>query len=248
MEIIQLHLKHFGKFTDYRLDLHAGINIICGGNETGKSTLHAFIRAMLYGLARNRSRSLDEYQLREPWENPGYFAGSMKLLHDGKIYRIERNFSRRQETVEVICETDGTKAGDPEAAILAFTGGLTETDFDNTVFIRQAGSSTGQQLGERLRDSLINSKQSEETPVDLNAVFEKLKKRRKKTENEKNDALKKTDAQIQEKLRETEAPAGIRISLRRVPVSFIIEILRNSADDSTERILRCSQTIRELWT
>ena len=119
MEIIQLHLKHFGKFTDYRLDLHAGINIISGGNETGKSTLHAFIRAMLYGLTRNRSRSLDEYQLREPWENPAYFSGSMKLLYEGKIYRIDRNFGRRQEQVEVICETDGTKAADPAAFVSA---------------------------------------------------------------------------------------------------------------------------------
>ena len=117
MEIIQLHLKHFGRFTDYRLDMHAGINIISGGNETGKSTLHAFIRAMLYGITRNRSRSLDEYQLREPWENPSWFAGSMKLLYEGKIYRIDRNFSRREESVEVVCETDGTKAEDPHAAI-----------------------------------------------------------------------------------------------------------------------------------
>ena len=204
MEIIQLHLKHFGKFTDYRLDLHAGINIISGGNETGKSTLHAFIRAMLYGLTRNRSRSLDEYQLREPWENPAYFSGSMKLLYEGKIYRIDRNFGRRQEQVEVICETDGTKAADPAAAISAFTGGLSEADFDNTVFIRQAGSEAGGQLGERLRDYLINADQSADDSVDVSAASEKLKKRRKKTESEKNEALREIEAQIQEKTRESE--------------------------------------------
>ena len=204
MEIIQLHLKHFGKFTDYRLDLHAGINIISGGNETGKRTLHALIRAMLYGLTRNRSRSLDEYQLREPWENPAYFSGSMKLLYEGKIYRIDRNFGRRQEQVEVICETDGTKAADPAAAISAFTGGLSEADFDNTVFIRQAGSEAGGQLGERLRDYLINADQSADDSVDVSAASEKLKKRRKKTESEKNEALREIEAQIQEKTRESE--------------------------------------------
>ena len=26
MEILELHLKHFGKFTDYRLKLHSGVN------------------------------------------------------------------------------------------------------------------------------------------------------------------------------------------------------------------------------
>ena len=120
MEILELHLKHFGKFTDYRLKLHSGVNIISGGNETGKSTLHAFIRAMFYGLSRNRSRSLDEYQLRQPWENPDYFAGSLRLLFEEKIYRIERNFNRSDESLRVICETDGTlsssaRPGAPQA-------------------------------------------------------------------------------------------------------------------------------------
>ena len=197
-------LETFRKVHGLPADLHAGINIISGGNETGKSTLHAFIRAMLYGLTRNRSRSLDEYQLREPWENPAYFSGSMKLLYEGKIYRIDRNFGRRQEQVEVICETDGTKAADPAAAISAFTGGLSEADFDNTVFIRQAGSEAGGQLGERLRDYLINADQSADDSVDVSAASEKLKKRRKKTESGKNEALREIEAQIQEKTRESE--------------------------------------------
>ncbi len=204
MEIIQLHLKHFGKFTDYRLDLHAGINIISGGNETGKTTLHAFIRAMLYGITRNRSRNLDEYQLREPWENPSYFAGSMKLLYDGKIYRIDRNFHRRDESLEVVCETDGTQAEDPQQALDAFTGGLSEADFDNTIFIRQAQSAANAQLGERLRDYLVNMEHSADASVDVSAAMDSLKKRRKKIENEKNTALTKLEDEIREKTRETE--------------------------------------------
>ena len=138
MEILELNLKHFGKFTDYKLPLHAGINVISGGNETGKSTLHAFVRAMFYGLTRNRSRNMDEYQLREPWDNPAYFAGSMRILHDSRIYRIDRNFYRRDESVTIVCETDGLRIEDTQAALYAFTAGLSESDFDNTIFIRQA--------------------------------------------------------------------------------------------------------------
>ncbi len=204
MEIIQLHLKHFGKFTDYRLDLHAGINIISGGNETGKSTLHAFIRAMLYGITRNRSRSLDEYQLREPWENPSYFAGSMKLLYDGKIYRIDRNFHRRDESLEIVCETDGTQAENPQQVLDLFTGGLSETDFDNTIFIRQAQSAANAQLGERLRDYLVNMEHSADSGVDVSAAMESLKKRRKKIENDKNVALAEVEGELQEKMQESE--------------------------------------------
>ncbi len=208
MEILQLHLKHFGKFTDYRLNLHAGINIISGGNESGKSTLHAFIRAMFYGITRTRSKSLGEYQLREPWENSSYFAGSMRLLYDGKIYRIERNFHRRDESLEVICETDGTKAEDPQQALRCFTGGLSETDFDNTVFIRQTQSEAGTQLGERLRDYLVNMEQSADASVDVSAAQDYLKKKRKKAENEKNQALGQIEEEIREKSREMEYVTG----------------------------------------
>ena len=118
MEILELNLKHFGRFEDYTLNLHAGINVISGGNETGKTTLHAFIRAMLYGITRTRSRVLDEYQLRQPWENPDYFAGSMRVLHRGKIYRIDRNFFHRDAGVEIVNETDGTRVDDVQDARL----------------------------------------------------------------------------------------------------------------------------------
>ena len=204
MEIIQLHLKHFGRFSDYRLDMHAGINIISGGNETGKSTLHAFIRAMLYGITRNRSRSLDEYQLREPWENPSWFAGSMKLLYEGKIYRIDRNFSRREESVEVVCETDGTKAEDPYAAIRYFVGGLSEEDFDNTVYIRQAQVPAGARLGERLRNCMVNMEHTADTSLDVSAAQDYLKKKKKGLEKEKREALEEIESRIQEMTQESE--------------------------------------------
>ena len=32
MEILELNLKHFGRFEDYTLNLHAGINVISGGS------------------------------------------------------------------------------------------------------------------------------------------------------------------------------------------------------------------------
>ena len=204
MEILELNLRHFGKFTDYKLELHAGINIISGGNETGKSTLHAFIRAMFYGLGRTRSRALDEYQLRQPWENPAWFEGSMRILYDGKIYRIDRNFYRKDARVSVVCETDGMQAEDPEAALRIFTAGLSETDFDNTVFIRQTGQAVSAQLGEHIRDFLVNVEQSGNADMDVRAAQEFLKRRRRAVESEKNEKLTAIEAGISSGLQETE--------------------------------------------
>ena len=233
MEIIQLHLKHFGRFTDYRLDMHAGINIISGGNETGKSTLHAFIRAMLYGITRNRSRSLDEYQLREPWENPSWFAGSMKLLYKGKIYRIDRNFSRREESVEVVCETDGTKAEDPYAAIRYFVGGLAEEDFDNTVYIRQAQAASGARLGERLRNCMVNMEHTADTSLDVSAAQEYLKKKKKGLEKEKREALEEIERRIREMTQES---AYVNRDMERLLEKRLDENARKEEPRSFERV------------
>ena len=204
MEILELNLKHFGKFTDYKLPLHAGINVISGGNETGKTTLHAFVRAMFYGLNRNRSRNLDEYQLRQPWENPAYFAGSMKILYDGKIYRIDRNFYRKDESVTVVCETDGLAIEDAAAALRTFTASLSESDFDNTIFIRQAQPQTTAQLGEHIRDFLVNLEENGTPSTDVSAAQDLLKKKRKKIEAEKNEQLRVIDSAIRNNQQETE--------------------------------------------
>ena len=75
MKILELNMKHFGKFLDHKIRLLPGMNIIYGGNETGKTTMHAFIRAMLYGLETGRGKRGEEYLLRQPWDNPAYFAG-----------------------------------------------------------------------------------------------------------------------------------------------------------------------------
>jgi len=204
MEILELNLKHFGKFNDYKLPLHAGINVISGGNETGKSTLHAFVRAMFYGLSRNRSRNMDEYQLREPWDNPAYFAGSMRILHDSRIYRIDRNFYRRDESVTIVCETDGLRIEDTQAALYTFTAGLSESDFDNTIFIRQAQPQTTAQLGEHIRDFLVNLEENGTASTDVSAAQEFLKKKRKLVSAERQEQLDQIEEEIQKNTQETE--------------------------------------------
>ena len=47
MKITELYLKNYGKFSEKHFYLKDGIQVIYGENEFGKSTLHAFIRAML---------------------------------------------------------------------------------------------------------------------------------------------------------------------------------------------------------
>lgn len=208
MQILECRLKHYGKFTDYRITYHPGLNVIEGGNESGKSTVFSFIRSMLYGIRKNRSKDLDEYQLRQPWENPDYFAGAMKV-HEGRcIYRIERNFLKKDESLHVINETEGRELDDPEGFLRRITGGLSEEDFINTFYIRQTYVRTDARLGADLRDYLVNMEQAKNSRTDVKSALDALKKKRRDLEAEKKKALCQVFAKIEDNRREAEYVEG----------------------------------------
>lgn len=134
MRILEIQMKNFGKFSDRRICFHEGVNILYGKNEAGKSTVHAFLRAMLFGIERARGRRAgnDEYSLRKPWENPGYFAGVMRFESGGKVFRLERNFNRREKSVSLVCETDGEELSVESGDLDVLLEGLNETSYRNT--------------------------------------------------------------------------------------------------------------------
>lgn len=67
------HVDGFGNWFDHRVDdLAPGLNVLHGPNEIGKTTLHAFVRGVLYGFPDKRSR--------EPRHVP-LFGG----LHGGRL-------------------------------------------------------------------------------------------------------------------------------------------------------------------
>ena len=94
MRIRELHLKHFGKFTDKKIVLNEGMNLFYGENETGKTTIHTFIKSMLFGMERGRGRASvnDTFSIYEPWENPNYYAGTLRFESGGKQFLLERTF------------------------------------------------------------------------------------------------------------------------------------------------------------
>ena len=58
MIIEKINIKSFGLLTDTTLEFSDSINVIEGHNETGKSTIAAFIRYMLYGFPERRRTAL----------------------------------------------------------------------------------------------------------------------------------------------------------------------------------------------
>ena len=57
MIIRKLNIKNFGKVHDKTLEFSPGINVLYGENESGKTTIHTFIKSMLFGLTRMRGKA-----------------------------------------------------------------------------------------------------------------------------------------------------------------------------------------------
>lgn len=158
MRLLELHIDGFGKFHDRTISFNDGINIIYGKNEAGKSTLHTFIRGMLFGIERGRGRAAknDLYTKYEPWENSGTYEGWLRLEKDGTIYRIERRFRKENRSLKVINETKGLEEEATPAFISGLLDGLTETMYNNTISIGQLKSATEDGMVTELKNYIAN--------------------------------------------------------------------------------------------
>ena len=158
MRLLELHIDGFGKFHDRTISFNDGINIIYGKNEAGKSTLHTFIRGMLFGIERGRGRAAknDLYTKYEPWENSGTYEGWLRLEKDGTIYRIERRFRKENKSLKIINETKGLEEEATPAFVSSLLDGLTETMYNNTISIGQLKSATEDGMVTDLKNYIAN--------------------------------------------------------------------------------------------
>jgi len=215
MEIQELILKKYGKFSDHHITFRPGINIIYGGNETGKTTIHSFIRAMFFGLSRGRGRAakMDEYQIRQPWDSPGAFLGSMRIAENGDVYRIDRCFDRSAKPLSLVCETRIVESQHPQEDLDALLGGISEAAFVNSVFIPQASCETDEALAEELRRYMVNSGSSMDSEIDVSRALQSLRKRKRQYEQQK----KKEDAALEEEISKKQGRAdAVRSELERL--------------------------------
>ena len=147
MIIEKIVIKSFGRINDMTLEFSDGVNVIEGENESGKSTIAAFIRYMLYGFTDDGSEPTLERKKRISWDT-GMAHGSMYVRVGGKRYVINRstvptdNSERptyREEASIVDVETGAPAFGKLPAGEVFF--GVDSELFDNTAFIGQIGGS-----------------------------------------------------------------------------------------------------------
>ena len=195
MRITELVLKNFGKFTDKRIGLTDGINIIYGENESGKSTLHTFLKSMLFGIERKRGRAAatDTFSTYEPWENPNYYAGVLRFECGGRHFRLERNFDRYSKGGTLLCEDDGEELSLEHGDLEILLGGMTESDYENTVSVGQLRVQTGSTLAAELKNYAANYYATGNSEIDLEGALAILKERKRTLEKEEREQNRKID-------------------------------------------------------
>lgn len=192
MNIQRLELKHFGKFTDKTIDFSDGIHVIYGENESGKSTIHTFIKSMLFGLERGRGRASvnDTFSMYEPWENPNYYAGKLQLESGGKSFLLSRSFDKYSKRAELFCMEDGETLSVEDGDLETVLEGLTETIFDNTISVKQMQVEPAMTLAAELKNFAANYYAAGDLDLNLADALKNLQNRKKTIDKAINDNLK----------------------------------------------------------
>ena len=149
MIIEKIIIKSFGLITDMTLEFSESVNVIEGQNESGKSTIAAFIKYMLYGFEETDGGEVSERKKRINWNN-GVAQGSMYVRVKDKRYLINRSTTPtegsangretyREESSIIDLETGSPAFGKLAAGEVFF--GVDRDLFENTAFVGRIGDS-----------------------------------------------------------------------------------------------------------
>lgn len=186
MKILDLYINGFGKFHGRNLSFEDGLNIVYGKNEAGKSTIHTFIRGMLFGIEKQRGRASrnDLYSRFEPWENSGTYEGQLRLEHREHIYRIERTFQKNKKEFKIVDETAGREVEPTKAFLDDLLCGLSETAYNNTISIGQLKSATDEGMVSELKNYIANLNTTGNIALNITKATSFLKGQRKEYESQ----------------------------------------------------------------
>lgn len=181
MQINEAKIFNFGKLQQREFRFGPGINVVYGPNEAGKSTLHDFLVAMLFGMEKNRGRaSKDGYLRYEPWHAPAYYSGALRFTVEGRPFYLERNFYHREKRELLRNEADGEELSVAYGDLSVLLGGIGKETFGNTYDIPQSGAVTGKELAGVLAEYLADAAESGEGGMHVARAIENLNAKKKK--------------------------------------------------------------------
>lgn len=183
MIIKEVNIGKFGKLENQKYQFAPRINVIYGANESGKSTLMQFLKAMLFGLEKTRVRkTLDTYNRYEPWDTPAYFYGSMIFETGQQQFLLERNFYYKEKRARLVNIRDGEELSVEYGDLDMLLGNVSAAAYENTCCIGQEQLLPGRELGVLLEDERSNLTQTGSGDFQLSKALQELEQKRKNAE------------------------------------------------------------------
>ena len=183
MIIREANIGKFGKLENQKYQFAPQINVIYGANESGKSTLMQFLKAMLFGLEKTRVRkTLDTYNRYEPWDTPAYFYGFMIFEIGQQQFLLERNFYYKEKRARLVNIRDGEELSVEYGDLDMLLGNVSAAAYENTCCIGQEQLLPGRELGVLLEDERSNLAQTGSGDFQLSKALQELEQKRKNAE------------------------------------------------------------------
>jgi len=162
MFINEINIFSFGKLENEIFRFENGLNLIYGSNESGKSTIMAFVRFIFYGMKSHKSGG--ELSFKEkfmPWSGKAA-SGSLTLTDEiGNCYVISRVYSDTQNRISVINALTGEEEKSIDLKKLGnYFLGVNDDTFCQTAFLSGLTSVVKSDRDGELLKRLANISQS----------------------------------------------------------------------------------------
>ena len=131
MIILECRIDAFGKLRDKAITLRPGLNVITGVNETGKTTIADFVKAILFGMEEGS----EEYKHYKPYDFQGVYGGKLRVIHEALVYEIARDFLTG--SLSVRRTSDDYVPVNQEKWLRDAVGGLTGYQYEESGFVEQ---------------------------------------------------------------------------------------------------------------
>ncbi len=242
MYINKLHLRAFGKFVYKRLYFENKFNIIYGENEAGKSTIHNFIEAVLYGFDEDAAGIL-RYNKYKPWDS-GLYKGTIGIRDNNEErFLISKDFMLG--TTQVFKKLNDEPEMIEEEILCPGEHffNMSKLAFNNTVSVRQLGNKTEKELADELKNKIINLSKTRDESISIDRILQSLGSIKEEAGDESND--KTLLGQYSLRLSELEDAKGNSLNAKR-QVMFLVMEKKKTGSKIQELNLQIDELNKEL--
>lgn len=198
MKITKLYIESFGGLSDKTIEL-SDINVIIGGNESGKTTVAAFLLAMLFGMERDRNKEGGTYESYLPWEDKERYGGYIEFEEKGNCYRLSRSFLARKAKISLFDMDGGREIYEAEKFLSEILPENAEEEYVNTFFVSGPAGTPDEALSARLKNHVLAESGGKNEKVDAARALRLLEQRRSEfAENDPGKKINKLNILIDE--------------------------------------------------